>query len=196
MERAFIIMTALIASAAPLAPRIAGTWRAGEIVVVKGGKLQPVDLPDVGLSDPAILPAGILVRFEAAKDDEGQPVSRMRLLTPWPKTACAHRVLKSWCGSGGIPPSEAVSWEFTLDPHREAGDTEFGAMGARPDDIVYEVLGNGRVWRGQFLAERGGKRLFSAVTLTPAKSTADGAKKIRRGARSAFQVFYPVTESK
>lgn len=189
------------AFAEKIRPAVFGLWRAGQVrVAAEGGGTRPAGSLDPALSDASVLPEGMLVRLSAGRDPKtGDALSVMTLHAPWPEAACRHPVLRDFCarqeGGAARPPSSPVEWEFTLDFSRRGADTLFAAVGARPSDPTYGVLVNGRLWRGDFYVERGGRRMWSAVTYDAVEPDADGMPKKAGRPVMAYQSFQRLQEN-
>lgn len=154
----------------PFTPAIAGTWIAGDIFFVNGGGVRKLPPPDLENANGEVFPVGIKLVFEGGQDGpSGDFISLMKLPLLWPPLACTFPLVKYACvgeASSLAPPAAGYEVEFSLEIRKiTSGNNAFEELGARPGDLIYGVVLNGRRGRWDFLATGDGRALYTRVAL-------------------------------
>ncbi len=170
-----------------------GRWIARAVYHETEGRLVVWHDEVPGPLDPSVLPLGLLFELAAGTDPgQGDLLSLLTILQPWPEAACGHAFLGQFCrtpGHGIAPPEHEIVVEFTLAISSSTGRDEFLLPGIDPGSPVYRVLVNGKEWQAELCLANGGKRMWSSVPLSRHTYDREGTIKKIRPAIPGFQLF-------
>ena len=143
--------------------------------------------------DPSVLPLGLLFELAAGSDPaQGDLLSLLTILQPWPENACGHPFLGQFCRTPDhriAPPEHEITVEFTLAINSSKGRDEFLLPGIDFGSPVYQVLVNGKDWQVELCLSNRGARMWSNVPLSRHTLDREGFVRKVRPAVQGFQLF-------